>query len=103
MLVNAGTPPNSVGGAHRLRNALLVAAGRAGYGVKPLGKMRYGNGMCVISGKRFTYWTACVAEVKVDPNSGEVEVKKITVSMDVGTVLADGVRKQIEVQLFMVF
>ena len=49
-------------------------------------------------------WTACVAEVKVDPNSGEVEVKKITVSMDVGTAVnPDGVRKQQRVQLFMVF
>ena len=95
---NAGTPPNSVGGAHRLRNALLVAAGRAGYGVKPLGKNE-GMGMaCVSSQERGSpTWTACVAEVKVDPNSGEVEVKKITVSMDVGTAVnPDGVRKQIE-------
>jgi isoquinoline 1-oxidoreductase len=95
---NAGTPPNSVGGAHRLRNALLVAAGRAGYGVKPLNKNE-GMGMaCVSSQERGSpTWTACVAEVKVDPNSGEVEVKKITVSMDVGTAVnPDGVRKQIE-------
>ena len=69
-------PPNSVGGSNRLKNALLVAAGRGGYGVKPLAKNE-GMGMaCVSSQERGSpSWTACVAEVKVDPNSGEVEVK----------------------------
>ena len=95
---NAGTPPNSVGGSNRLKNALLVAAGRGGYGVKPLAKNEGMGIACVSSQERGSpSWTACVAEVKVDPNSGEVEVKKITVSMDVGTAVnPDGVRKQIE-------
>ena len=33
---NAGSPPNSIGGSHRLRNVLLIATGKAGYGVKPM-------------------------------------------------------------------
>ena len=33
---NVGGPPNTVGGAHSLRNALIVAAGKAGYGVTPM-------------------------------------------------------------------
>ena len=42
-------------------------------------------------------WTACVAHVKVDPETGEVTLKKVTVAMDVGTVVnPDGVRAQIE-------
>ena len=45
---NAGSPPNSVGGANRLKNALLVAAGRAGYGVKPLGENE-GMGIACVS------------------------------------------------------
>jgi len=95
---NAGSPPNSIGGSHRLRNALLVAAGRAGYGVKPLAK-NVGMGLaCVSSQERGSpTWTACVAEVKVDPNSGEVDVKRVTIAMDVGTAVdPDGVKKQIE-------
>jgi isoquinoline 1-oxidoreductase len=95
---NAGTPPNTVGGAHRLRNALLVAAGRAGYGVKPLGK-NVGMGMAAVSSQErgSPTWTACVAEVEVNPESGDVIVKKVTISMDVGTAVnPEGVKKQIE-------
>jgi isoquinoline 1-oxidoreductase len=95
---NAGSPPNTVGGAHRLRNALLVAAGRAGYGVKPLGENE-GMGMAAVSSQErgSPTWTACVAEVKVDPNSGDIDLKKVTISMDVGTAVnPTGVKKQIE-------
>ena len=95
---NAGSPPNSVGGANRLKNALLVAAGRAGYGVKPLGENEGMGIACVSSQERGSpTWTACVAEVKVDPNSGDLTVKKVTVAMDVGTAVnPEGVKKQIE-------
>ena len=95
---NAGTPPNSVGGANRLKNALLVAAGRAGYGVKPLGENEGMGIACVSSQERGSpTWTACVAEVKVNPDSGDVTLKKVTVAMDVGTAVnPDGVKKQIE-------
>ena len=48
---NAGSPPNSVGGANRLKNALLVAAGRAGYGVKPLGENE-GMGIACVSHRK---------------------------------------------------
>ena len=95
---NAGTPPNTIGGAHRLRNALLVAAGRAGYGVKPLGK-NVGMGMAAVSSQErgSPTWTACVAEVEVNPKSGDVIVKKVTIAMDVGTAVnPEGVKKQIE-------
>jgi len=95
---NAGSPPNTVGGAHRLRNALLVAAGRAGYGVKPMGENEGMGIACVSSQERGSpTWTACVAEVKVDPSSGEPTIKKVTVAMDVGTAVnPEGVKKQIE-------
>ncbi len=95
---NAGSPPNTVGGAHRLRNALLVAAGRAGYGVKPMGENEGMGIACVSSQERGSpTWTACVAEVKVDPKSGDITIKKVTVAMDVGTAVnPEGVKKQIE-------
>ena len=42
-------------------------------------------------------WTACVAEVHVDPESGEPTVNKLTVAMDVGTAVnPDGVLAQIQ-------
>ncbi|MBJ56704.1 MAG: aldehyde dehydrogenase [Rickettsiales bacterium] len=95
---NAGSPPNTVGGAHRLRNALLVAAGRAGYGVKPMGKNEGMGIACVSSQERGSpTWTAAVAEVKVDPSSGELTVKKVTIAMDVGTAVnPEGIKKQLE-------
>ena len=95
---NAGSPPNSVGGANRLKNALIVAAGRAGYGVKPLGENEGMGIACVSSQERGSpTWTACVAEVKVDPKSGDLTVKKVTIAMDVGTAVnPEGVKKQIE-------
>ena len=63
-----------------MKNALLVAAGRAGYGVKPLGENEGMGIACVSSQERGSpTWTACVAEVKVDPNSGDLTVKKVTV------------------------
>ena len=95
---NAGSPPNSVGGANRLKNALIVAAGRAGYGVKPLGENEGMGIACVSSQERGSpTWTACVAEVKVDPKSGDLTIKKVTIAMDVGTAVnPEGVKKQIE-------
>ena len=91
-------PPNSVGGAKRLRNTLMAAAGRAGFGTKPLAE-NMGMGLsCVSAQERGSpSWTACVAEVHVDPSSGEPTVQKLTIAMDVGTVVnPDGARAQIE-------
>ena len=95
---NAGTPPNTVGGANRLRNALIVAAGKSGYGVKPMPENTAMGIASVASQERGSpSWTAVVAEVHVDPSSGEPTLKKITVAMDVGTAVnPEGVKKQIE-------
>lgn len=95
---NAGTPPNTVGGANRLRNALLVAAGRAGYGVKPLGE-NVGMGIASVSSQErgSPTWTACVAEVHVDPSTGVATPLKVTIAMDIGTAVnPDGALAQIE-------
>ena len=50
---------------------------------------------CVSSQERGSpTWTACVAEVKVDPSSGDLTVKKVTVAMDVGTAVnPEGVKE----------
>jgi isoquinoline 1-oxidoreductase len=95
---NAGTPPNTVGGANRLKNALLVAAGKAGYGVKPLPE-NVGMGIATVSSQErgSPTWTACVAEMHVDPKDGKVTPIKLTIAMDVGTVVnLDGAVAQVE-------
>ena len=95
---NAGTPPNSVGGAYRLRNVLEVAAGKAGWGVKPLPE-NVGRGIASVTSQErgSPSWTAVVAEVHVDPSSGVPTVRKLTIAMDVGTAVnPDGCLAQIE-------
>ena len=97
-----GDKPWNVGGAKRLANALRAAVGRSGYGATKLGQNEGMGVACVSSQERtFPTWTACVAHVKVDPSSGEITLKKITIAMDVGTVVnPDGVRAQIEGSVF---
>jgi isoquinoline 1-oxidoreductase len=93
-----GDKPQNIGGAKRLANVLRIAVGRAGYGALKLGENEGIGVACVSSQERTSpTWTACVAHVKVDPKSGDVTLKKLTLAMDVGTVVnPDGVRAQIE-------
>jgi isoquinoline 1-oxidoreductase len=93
-----GDKPQNVGGAKRLANALRAAVGRSGYGATKLGENEGIGVACVSSQERTSpTWTACVAHVKVDPKSGEITLKKLTLAMDVGTIVnPDGVRAQIE-------
>lgn len=95
---NAGTTPFQLGGAKRLANALRTAVGRAGYGAIKLGPNEGIGVACVSSQDRATpTWTACVAHVAVNPTTGDVALKKLSIAMDVGTVVnPDGVRAQIE-------
>jgi isoquinoline 1-oxidoreductase len=93
-----GDKPQNVGGAKRLANALRAAVGRSGYGSIKLGPHEAMGVACVSSQERSTpTWTACVAQVHVSPETGEVTLKKLTLAMDVGTIVnPDGVRAQIE-------
>jgi isoquinoline 1-oxidoreductase len=95
MLDGAGA---NAGGAKKLANALRTAAGRAGWGSATLPKNSGIGIACVSSQERATAtWTACAANVEVDPASGEFAVKKLTIAMDLGTVVnPDGVKAQIE-------
>ena len=66
---------------------LRTAVGRSGYGAIKLGENEGIGVACVSSQERISpTWTACVAHVKVDPKSGDVTLKKLTLAMDVGTV-----------------
>jgi isoquinoline 1-oxidoreductase beta subunit len=89
---------DNAGGAKRLANALRTAVGRSGYGALTLPKNSGIGIACVSSQERATAtWTACAAQVEVNPESGEFKVNKLSLAMDLGTVVnPDGVRAQIE-------
>jgi isoquinoline 1-oxidoreductase len=86
------------GGAKRLANALRTAVGRSGYGASELPKNQGIGIACVSSQERATAtWTACAAQVTVNPATGDFKVNRLTLAMDLGTVVnPDGVRAQIE-------
>lgn len=94
---NAGSAPNSVGGASRLANALRDVAARSGWGRDlPAGE---GLGVAVSHGQERANptWTACVAHVAVDVDTNAISVKKIWQSIDCGTVVhPDGALAQAE-------
>jgi CO/xanthine dehydrogenase Mo-binding subunit len=84
---NAGTAPNSVGGASRLANVLRLVRERSGWGGElPDGE---GRGVAVFSGqeRNMPTWVACVAHVGVNRDTGKVDVKRLTMSIDCGTVV----------------
>jgi isoquinoline 1-oxidoreductase len=95
MLDGAGA---NAGGAKKLANALRTAAGRAGYGSMQLPKNSGIGIACVSSQERATAtWTACAAQVEVNPGSGAFKVNRLVVAMDLGTIVnPDGVKAQIE-------
>ena len=78
----------NAGGAKRLANALRTAVGRSGYGATALPKN---------SAIGIATWTACAAQVEVNPASGDFKVNRLTLAMDLGTVVnPNGVQAQIE-------
>lgn len=94
---NAGSAPNSVGGANRLANVLKRVSAKAEWG-KPLAKHQ-GMGVATTFGQErdMPTWTACVAEVTVDPETGNVSLDKLTLVLDAGTIVhPDGALAQTE-------
>jgi CO/xanthine dehydrogenase Mo-binding subunit len=85
----------------RPTEALLAAAKKANWQERPspatvsVGPKAYGRGIAVAN--RSNTITAAVAEVEVDKASGEVLVKKVTLSHDCGLIVnPDGLKNQIE-------
>lgn len=94
---NAGTSPNSVGGAKRQANVVQLAAQKAGWGsTLPAGT---GLGLATSFGQErdMPTWVACVARVNVDRGSGRVKVEKLTLVADAGSIVdPDGALAQME-------
>ena len=87
---NAGSTPNSVGGALRQAAVVRRAAEKAGWGQPwPDGT---GLGLATSFGqdRDMPTWVACVARVSVDPATGIVTVAKLTIVTDAGTIVDPG-------------
>ena len=94
---NAGTAPNSVGGAKRLAGVLQRVADKSGWGSKL--PQDEGLGVAVTFGQErdMPTWTGVVAHVHVHRGSGKVTLKKLTVVIDAGTIVhPDGALAQTE-------
>jgi CO/xanthine dehydrogenase Mo-binding subunit len=94
---NAGSAPNSVGGASRLAATLRRAMEKAGWG-EPL-PADTGLGLACGFGQERTMptWVTCVARVRVDRASGRIIPERITQVIDCGTqVNPDGAMAQAE-------
>ena len=81
----------TVGGALRLANCLRMAAAKAGWGSKKL-PPNTGMGIAISSAeeRQSPTWVAGIAEVTVDPNSGDYKINRLTIAMDPGLVVNPG-------------
>jgi CO/xanthine dehydrogenase Mo-binding subunit len=84
---NAGSAPNSVGGARRQAAVLARLAEKVEWG-KPTPK-DVGLGIATTFGqeRRMPTWTACAARVRVNRTNGHVTVENLTLVIDAGTVI----------------
>ena len=94
---NAGSSPNSVGGAKRQAAVVRQVAQKAGWGAEM--PKNSGLGIATTFGQErdMPTWIACVARVAVNRGSGVVKVEKLTIVVDAGTIVdPDGALAQIE-------
>ena len=94
---NAGSAPNSVGGAHRQAAVLARVAEKAGWGNATPKDVGLGVATTFGQERDMPTWVACVARVRVDRASGRVTVEKLTLVVDAGTIIhPDSAEAQIE-------
>ena len=84
---NAGGEGSTVGGAARLRAVLKDVAERSGWGRALPANEGLGVAVCHGQERGMPTWIACVAQVAVVPETGEIAVKKLWQTIDVGTVV----------------
>jgi isoquinoline 1-oxidoreductase beta subunit len=94
---NAGSPPNSVGGARRQAAVLARVAQKAGWGSATPRDVGLGVATTFGQERDMPTWVACVARVRVDRTSGRVTVEKLTLVIDAGTIIhPDSAEAQVE-------
>ncbi len=94
---NAGSAPNSVGGAERMAGVLRKVREMSGWGAELPADTGMGVACTFGQERNMPTWSACVAQVKVDRNSGRVKLEKLWLAVDAGTVVhPDGALAQME-------
>lgn len=95
---NAGEAPHSVGGASRQAAVLARVAEISGYGSSDLGPdTAIGIASTYGQEREMPTWNGTAVQLRVDRESGEVEVQKLWMVIDCGTVIdPDGARAQCE-------
>jgi CO/xanthine dehydrogenase Mo-binding subunit len=85
---NAGSAPNAVGGAARQANVLKRVAELSGYENADMGAdMAIGIATTFGQERDMPTWTASAVKLHVDRETGEVDVQKIWLVIDCGTVV----------------
>jgi CO/xanthine dehydrogenase Mo-binding subunit len=95
---NAGSAPNSVGGALRQAAVVKRLAEKSNWGKQSL-PADTGVGFATTFGqeRNMPTWVACVAQVHVDRSTGIVRLQKLSFVVDAGTIVdPDGALAQIE-------
>jgi len=87
---NAGSSPNSVGGARRQARVLSRLIEKSGWGTPT--PIDTGVGIATTFGQErdMPTWVACAARVRVDRRSGGVIAEKLTFVIDAGTIIDPG-------------
>ncbi len=94
---NAGSAPNSVGGAKRQAEVLKRLADKVGPTTGLPADTGIGFATTFGQERDMPTWTACAARVKVDRATGAVKVEKLTLVVDAGTIVSpDGAMAQTE-------
>ena len=94
---NAGSAPDSIGGAKRQAAVLARATEKAGWGSVMPSDVGLGVASSFGQERDMPTWCACVARVRVDRTSGRVIVEKLTLVVDAGTIIQpDGAAAQVE-------
>ena len=94
---NAGSAPNSVGGAHRQAAVLAGCAQKAGWGGTTPKDVGLGIASTFGQERGMPTWVACAARVRVNRTNGYVTVEKLTLVIDCGTVIdPDSAGAQVE-------
>jgi isoquinoline 1-oxidoreductase beta subunit len=94
---NAGSEPNSVGGASRQANVLRRVRDLSSWEQSQPASSGLGVATSYGQERSMPTWTACVAKVHVNPDTGKVSVEKLTLVTDAGTIIhPDGAHAQVE-------
>jgi CO/xanthine dehydrogenase Mo-binding subunit len=94
---NAGSAPNSAGGAKRQAAVLQRAAQKAGWGDAMPKDTGLGIATTFGQERDMPTWNACVARVRVNRNNGVVTAEKLTIVVDAGTIVdPDSALAQVE-------